>query len=102
MNIYIDSDFKCHTTNPDGIFREVILSENARAFFANKCTTFVEGYRLKPDDETWIREDGFVFSGGEMISPFKPCSELNSAQRAYERQLIATYEKALQTVGVKV
>lgn len=96
--IYIDSDFKCHTTNADGTYREVILSESAKAFFANKCTTFIEGYRLKPNDETWVREDGEVFSGGEMISPWKPYSELDSAQRKYEREQLAEYESALAEI----
>lgn len=87
--IYIDSDFKCHVTNPECNYREVILSENARTFFADKCSAFIEGYRLKPDGETWVREDDEVFSGGEMITPWKPYSELDAAQREYERQLLA-------------
>ena len=99
--IYIDSEFKCHTTNPDGAFREVILSENARTFFSNKCTTFVEGYRLKPDGETWVREDGKVFSGGEMITPWKPHSELAAAQAQYEADLAdaaAAYQEGVNSV----
>lgn len=95
MNIYIDSDCLCYTTNPEGIFREVVLSEGAEAFFANKCATFVEGYRLKPEGETWVREDGEVFSGGEMITPWKPYDELDAAQREYERQKLADAENAL-------
>ena len=98
MIISIDADFKCHTNNPDGTFREIVLSENARAFFAGKCTTFIEGYRLKPDSETWVREDGEVFSGGEMITPWKPFEELDSAQREYERQLLAE----LQTNSIAI
>lgn len=96
--VYIDSEFKCHTTNPDGAFRKVILSENARTFFSNKCTTFVEGYRLKPDGETWVREDGEVFSGGEMITPWKDYDELDVAQREYERQKLADAENALAII----
>lgn len=100
--IYIDNDFKCHVTNPDGAFREVVLSKNAEAFFANKCTVFIEGYRLKPDGETWVREDGKVFSGGEMITPWKPFEELDNAQREYEKQMLAEYTEALRIVGVTV
>lgn len=99
--IYIDSEFKCHTTNPDGTFREVILSDNARAFFADKCATFIEGYRLKPDGETWIREDGKDFSGGEMITPWKPYSELAAAQAQYEADLAeaaAAYQEGVDSV----
>jgi hypothetical protein len=63
MNIYIDSEFRCHTTNPDGAFREVFLSENAISFFSNKCTNFIEGFRLKPAGEVWVREDGVKMFG---------------------------------------
>lgn len=93
--IYIDSEFKCYTENPDGMYREVILSENARTFFANKCVAFIEGYRLKPEGETWVREDGEVFSGGEMITPWKNYDELDAAQREYEREKLADAENAL-------
>lgn len=84
MKIYIDSDYRCHTANPNGIFREVVLSESAKAFFFNKCAAFIEGYRLKPAGETWVREDGEVFSGGEMITPWKNYDELDAAQAQYE------------------
>ena len=100
MKIFIDAEFKCHTSNPDGIFREVVLSENVQAFFSNKCTTFIEGYRLKPVGETWVREDGAVFSGGEMITPWKPNDELDSIQRKYEQQQIADYETALSEIEI--
>lgn len=98
--VYIDSEFRCHTSNPDGIFREVILSENARIFFSNKCTTFVEGYRLKPDGETWVREDGEVFSGGEMITPWKDYNELAAAQAQYELDIAeaaAAYQEGVDS-----
>lgn len=98
MKIYIDSDYRCHTTNPDGAFREVVLSKNAEAFFANKCTTFVEGYRLKPENETWVRDDGEVFSGGEMITPWKDYAELDREQREYEREKLADAENALSII----
>ena len=84
MVIYIDNGFKCHTQNPDGVFREVILSDNARAFFTNKCTAFIEGYILKPTGETFVGDDGYIFSGGEMITPWKPANELFAAQAQYE------------------
>jgi hypothetical protein len=88
--IYIDNEFKCHTTNPDGTFREVVLSDSAKTFFADKCTAFIEGYRLKPDDEIWVREDGHVFSGGEMISPWKNYDLLEAAQVQYELMMAET------------
>lgn len=95
MKIFIDSDFKLHTSNPEGTFREIVLSKNAKDFFSDKCTTFIEGYRLKPDGETWVREDGEVFSGGEMITPWKDYNELDAAQRQYEREKLADAENAL-------
>ena len=95
MKVYIDSEYCCHTSNPDGVFREI-----EESFFDGKCKTFIEGYRLKPAGETLVGEDGKVFSGGKMITPWKPYDELESAQREYEKQLIATYEKSLKTLGV--
>ena len=90
MTIYIDSEYRCHTTNPDGTFREVVLSESSKIFFADKCTTFIEGYRLKPDGEIWVREDGHVFSGGEMITPWKNYDLLEAAQVQYELMMAET------------
>lgn len=100
MKIYIDYEYRCHTTNPDGLFQEATLSENAKDFFSNKCTVFVEGYRLKPEGETWVREDGEVFSGGEMITPWQDYNQLDAAQRQYEQTLIADMQNALNKLGV--
>lgn len=93
--IYIDSDFKCHLTDGEG------LTAVETDFFDGKCDAFVEGYRLVPDGESWTREDGAVFSG-EMIAPWKPYAQLDSAQREYERQLLEEYAEALKELGVKV
>ena len=93
--IYIDSDFKCHTTN-DGTLTPVETD-----FFDSKCDAFVEGYRFVPEGESWTREDGAVFHG-EMAAPWKPWQELYKAQREYERQILAEYAEALKTLGVTV
>lgn len=93
--IYIDSEFKCHTSN-DGTMTAVETD-----FFDNKCDKFIEGYRLIPEGRTWTREDGRVFHG-QMISPWKDYVELDAAQREYERRLLAEYAEALRTVGVNV
>lgn len=93
--IYIDSECKCHTAN-DGSMTAVETD-----FFDGKCDTFVEGYRFVSNGEIWTRTDGVVFHG-EMISPWKPSDELDTVQREYERQLLATYEEALSIVGVNV
>ena len=89
MIVYIDNDFKCHTTNPDGAFREVETD-----FFNDKCQTFIEGYRYCQDGESYVREDGEVFHG-ECIVPWKDYSELDAAQREYERAKLAQYEQEL-------
>lgn len=86
--IYIDSDFKCHVSN-DGTMAEV-----QTGFFDGKCDAFIEGYRFVPDGEIWTRSDGEVFHG-EMIAPWKDFSELDAAQREYERNLLEEYEAAL-------
>lgn len=89
MIIYIDSGYRCHTTNQNDTFREVETS-----FFDGKCQTFIEGYRFIPSGKSWTRSDGVVFHG-EMVAPWKDYNELDAAQREYEKQLIAEYEAAL-------
>lgn len=70
MKIYIDNDFKCHLSN-DGNMIEIKTD-----FFDGKCGTFIEGYRFVPASESWMREDGTIFTG-EMISPWKDYFELD-------------------------
>lgn len=94
--IYIDSEYRCNTTNPDGTYREV-----ATDFFAGKCSTFIEGYRFVPYNESWTREDGAVFVG-EMVAPWKSYSELEDAQREYERQKLAEYEALIDELYAEV
>lgn len=91
--IYIDSEYKCHVAD-DGTMKAVETN-----FFNGKCDSFVEGYRFIPDGESWKRSDGVVFRG-EMITPLKDYAELDAAQREYEKQLLAVYAAALETVGV--
>lgn len=93
--VYIDSDFKVHTEN-DGTRRAVETD-----LFDGKCQEWIEGHRLVPVGETWVREDNTEFRG-TMCTAWKPYSELESAQREYERQLLAEYAEALRTVGVNV
>ena len=91
--IYIDSEFKCHTVN-DGTMTPVETD-----FFDGKCDTFIEGYRFVPFGESWTRSDGVVFQG-EMVAPWKDYSELDAAQREYERALILDMQNALNKLGV--
>ena len=95
MQIYIDSDYKCHTVASDG------LTAVETTAFDGKCAAYIEGYRFVPDGSTWVREDGTVFAG-EMVTPWKPWDELDAVQREYEReqynnlltQLSEVYENA--------
>lgn len=79
MKIYIDSECRCHTTNPDGNFRDV-----EHEFFNGKSVAFIEGYCYEPDTGK--------------IYPWKPYSQLEVAQRQYERQQITEYEAALSEI----
>jgi hypothetical protein len=89
--IYIDSEFKCNVRE-DGTMKALETT-----FFDGKCDAFIEGYRFVPSGESWTRSDGVVFTG-EMIAPWKPYDELDSAQRDYEREQLAEYEKALAEI----
>ena len=93
MKIYIDSDYKCHTTAADG------LREFDVPAFDGKCDTFIEGYRFVPAGESWTRSDGKVFAG-EMIAPWKDYAELDAVQREYEREQLADAINALNELGV--
>ena len=77
--IWLDADFKCHVQNTG------TLTPVETDFFDGKCDAFIEGYRFVPDRMRWTRADGAVFYG-EMIAPFKEYSELEAAQRGYERE----------------
>nr|DAH71778.1 MAG TPA: hypothetical protein [Caudoviricetes sp.] len=98
MTIYIDADYKCHTTQGAGL---TAVETDA---FTGKCTSYIEGYRFVPSGSTWVRSDGAVFQG-EMIAPWKPWDELDAAQREYERKQYAAvtaqnaeYETALSEI----
>lgn len=98
MTIYVDSDYKCHTTTADG------LTAVETDVFDGMCAAYIEGYRFVPAGASWTRPDGVVFQG-EMVSPWKPWRELDSAQRAYEQEQLeslsaqnAEYEAALAEI----
>ena len=79
MKIYIDNDYKCHTSPADGL---TAIETDA---FDGKCRQYIEGYRFVPADETWTREDGEVFHG-EMIAPWKSYEILAELQALYEEE----------------
>ena len=95
MIIYLDSDYVCHTIS-DGAMREFETD-----VFDGKCKTFIEGYRLIPYGETWIRPDGVVFHG-EMISPAVDYKILKKAQEQYELDQVSAEDmrQALEILGV--
>ena len=70
MTIYIDNDYKCHTSPGDGF-----ISVETDAF-DRKCRQFIEGYRFVPAGKTWTRSDGAVFTG-EMVAPWRDSSILD-------------------------
>ena len=79
MIIYIDTEYRCHTTPGEGL--TVVETD----IFDGMCDAYIEGYRFVPSGQVWTREDGVVFAG-EMVSPWKPWQELDAAQREYERE----------------
>lgn len=83
QKIYLDSNFKCHTSSTEG------LTEIETNAFDGKCNVYIQGYRFIPAGQTWTRADGVVFTG-EMIAPWKPWTELDAAQREYEREQYQT------------
>lgn len=85
MTVYIDSDYKCHTSPGDDL--TVVETD----FFDGKCRQFIEGYRFVPAGETWIREDGQVFIGG-MVAPWRPYEILTEFQAIYEEEQVKQAE----------
>ena len=89
--VYIDKD--CKVFLSDSMDRTAVETD----VFDGKCQEWIEGHRYVPANQKWTREDGEVFEG-TMITPWKPISELDRAQREYERQLLADYESALAEI----
>ena len=79
MIIYIDNDYKCHTSQGEG------LTAVETDFFDGKCRQYIEGYRFVPSGESWTREDGQVFHG-EMIAPWRDYAILAEMQALYEEE----------------
>ncbi len=90
MTIYIDGDYKCYTSAAEG--RRAIETDK----FNGKCQEWIESYRLVPAGETWVREDGAVFTN--MIAPWKELREAYAAQAAYVTAQNAQYEAALTAI----
>lgn len=95
MTICIDSDFRCHITDTGG------LTPVETTAFDGKCHRYIEGCRFVPAGQSWMREDGVVFSG-EMIAPAEDSRILEAAQAAYEeaQKENADALAALEVLGV--
>ena len=95
MTIYIDNDYKCHTSPGNGL---TAVETNA---FDVKCRQYIEGYRFVPGGEIWTREDGQVFEG-EMIAPWRDYELLAEFQALYEEEQAkqADMAAALEVLGV--
>ena len=95
--IYLDENFICHVTD-DGTMTALETD-----IFDGKCDAFLEGYRLIPSGETWLREDGEAFRG-EMIAPWKDYALLEAYQEQYEAMLpqVQDMQTALNTMGVSI
>lgn len=78
--IYLDSEFKCHVVN-DGTMMAIETE-----FFDGKCNFYIEGYRFVPFGYSWTNPDGITYHG-EMITAWKPYSELKIAQKEYEQEV---------------
>ena len=79
MTIYIDSDYKCYTSNAED--RKAVETDA----FDGKCKQYIEGCRFIPAGETWVREDGESFSG-EIVAPWRDYSLLAELQALYEEE----------------
>ena len=79
MTIYIDSNYKCHTSHGDGL---TAVDTDA---FDGKCRQYIEGYRFVPSGKRWTREDGHVFTG-EMVAPWRNYEILAELQAVYEEE----------------
>lgn len=95
MTIYIDSDFRCYTSDTGG------LTPIETTGFDGKCRRYIEGYRFIPAGQLWTRSDGVVFAG-EMIAPAEDSRILEAAQAAYEeaQEENADALAALEVLGV--
>ena len=79
MTIYIDNDYKCHTSIGNGL---TAVETDA---FDGKCRQYIEGYRFVPAGESWTREDGQVIHG-EMVAPCRNYEILAELQAVYEEE----------------
>lgn len=82
--VYVDSDSKFHPID-DGTMTAVETT-----FFDGKCDEFIEGYLYDTS------------KGYPQIYPWRDYSELDAAQREYERQKVKEYEALIDELFTEV
>lgn len=99
MTIYVEATdgYKCYLEqNEEGTLLEVDTDA-----FKGKCPEYITGCRYVPEGMEWTRGDGMTFYG-EMVTPWKPFTELMMAQMAYELEQakaeLAEADTALEVV----
>lgn len=96
MSFFIDSECKCHVSNPDGIYTAI----EAPPELAGKAPAYIEGFRVKPEGYTFVREDGKEFGpDGYSISPWEDLTLLNRFQAQYEAQITAASDAYTEGVN---
>ena len=88
---YLDEDYRLHLSPADGLTQW----EDVDGYFDNKCAEYIEGFRVVPEGEKWVRSDGEVFYG-LMRSAVVPFEDLDEIQRKYEQR---TIQELQQTVA---
>ena len=86
MKIYIDEKYKCHVSPGEG------LTEIETDCFDGKCDTYIKGYCYIPEGHTLLLDSGNVCRGSAFF-PWKQWTELDEAQREYEREQLATIKE---------
>jgi len=104
--IYLDEQFRAYAEQDAETTR--MPWDETNGFFAGKCDAFIEGYRVVPEGETWIREDGAVFTG-LMIAPVVNPTILQALQAVADDTTITqldaevvelTYQNVLLELGL--
>lgn len=90
--IYLDKEFRCYAKENSNTIQSVETN-----FFDNKCAAFIEGYRYIPSGQSWTRNDGEVFNG-EMVSPIKDYSIIESVQKLYDEVDISEKENRIASL----
>ena len=104
--IYLDEQFRAYAEQDAETTR--MPWDDTNGFFVGKCDAFIEGYRVVPEGETWIREDGMTFTG-LMIAPVVNPTILQALQAVADDTTIAqldaevvelTYHNVLLELGL--